>query len=516
MWLKVICVMKTVKQNFVDQSAELSELEKEWRNIDWRKIERDIFKIQQRIFQAEAEGDKRQVKRLSRLLLHDKRAKLLSIREVTQKNGGKSTPGIDGKVYLTDGERMKLFYELCEENIMLHKVKPVRRVYIPKKNGKMRPLGIPTIKDRIYQNICKLALEPIWENRFESTTYGFRPLRSQKDAIAKIYDNIKYNKRQYIFEGDFEACFDNLNHDYIMEQIGNFPLKHIIHDWLKAGYIHSDNFYVTESGTPQGGIISPLLANIALHGMEDALNIKYERKKRSDGSYTFVNKSKYTLIKYADDFVVLCKTKSDALKVYELLEPYLEQRGLTLSKEKTKITHLSKGFDFLGVNFKSHKTLKGYYVMSCPSKDSIKSYMSKARDIFFRALNGDLEDFIISLNNLTRGTANYWAMTSASKAFHTVDFFLINRTRKLLHRLYPKKSHMWIKGKHFKPDRNGKSKDNYIFTNPETGSQLLRMGWFKSKPVKFPLKYGTTPYDKDYWEYIEKIKFKPVLKCLFG
>lgn len=382
----MICVMKTEKQNYVDQSAELSKFEEEWRNINWVKIKRDIFKIQQRIFRAEAKGDKRQVKRLSRLLLHDKRVKLLSIHEVTQKNSGKSTSGVDGKVYLTDGERMQLFYELCEENIMLHKVKPVRRVYIPKKNGKMRPLGIPTIKDRIYQYTCKLALEPIWENRFESTSYGFRPLRGQRDAIAKIYNNIRYNNRQYIFEGDFEACFDNLNHDYIMKQIGNFPLKHIIGDWLKAGYIHSDNFYVTESGTPQGGIISPLLANIALHGMEDALNIKYERRKRSDGSYTFINKFKYVLIRYADDFVVLCKTKADALKVYELLESYLEQRGLTLSKEKTKITHLSKGFDFLGVNFKSHKTSKGFYVMSCPSKDSVKSYMNKARDIFFSGL----------------------------------------------------------------------------------------------------------------------------------
>lgn len=179
--------MKTEKQDFVVQSAELSELEEEWRNINWRKIEKGIFKIQQRISRAEAEGDTRQVKRLCRLLIHDKRAKLYSIRQVTQKNGGKFTPGLDGKVYLADGERMKLFYELCEENIMLHKVKPVRRVYIPKKNGKKRPLGIPTIKDRIYQNICKLVLEPIWENRFESTSYGFRPLRSQRDAIAKIY-----------------------------------------------------------------------------------------------------------------------------------------------------------------------------------------------------------------------------------------------------------------------------------------------------------------------------------------
>lgn len=299
----MICVMKTEKQDFVVQSAELSELAEEWLNINWRKIERDIFKMQQRIFRAETKGNTRQVNRLVRLFTHDKRVLLYSIRLVTQKNGGKSTPGLDGKVYLTHGERMKLFYELCEENIKLHKVKPVRRVYIPKKNGKMRPLGIPTIKDRIYQNICKMALEPIWENRFESTSYGFRPLRGQRDAIAKIYDNIGHNNRQFIFEGDFEACFDNLNHDYIMVQIGNFPLSNLIHDWLKAGYIHSDNFYVTEEGTPQGGIISPLLANIALHGMEDALNIKYKKYKRSNGSYYYKNQSKYVLIRYADDFV---------------------------------------------------------------------------------------------------------------------------------------------------------------------------------------------------------------------
>lgn len=301
-----------------------------------------------------------------------------------------------------------------------------------------------------------------------------------------------------------------------MEQIGNFPLKNLIHDWLKAGYIHSDNFYVTEEGTPQGGIISPLLANIALHGMEDALGIKYKRVKRSNGKYTYANRSKYVVVRYADDFVVLCKTKEDAVEVYKLLEPYLEKRGLTLSEEKTRITHLSEGFDFLGVNFRSYKNSKGHYVMSCPSKDNIEEYMSEARDIFFRALNGDLEEFINSLNSLTRGTANYWSMTSARKAFHTVDFFLFNRTRKLLHRLYPKKSHKWIKGKHFKPDRKDKSKDKYIFTNPEMGSQLIRMGWFKPKQAKIPLKYGTNPYNRDYWEYIEKIKFKPVFKCLYG
>ena len=222
------------------------------------------------------------------------------------------------------------------------------------------------------------------------------------------------------------------------------------------------------------------------------------------------------MVRYADDFVVLCKTKEDAEEVPKLLEEYLNKRGLKLSPEKTFITHLDDGFDFLGINFRSYMTKNGVKVKTKPSKASINSFKNKVRDLYRIVLyTRDFESFIISLNNLIKGTAMYWRMTSAKKVFRNMDYFIIHKNIRLLRRLYPKKSHKWIKGKHYKPSSNKNSKDKYLLTDPESGRQMIRMNWFSVKYNNYPLRYGVSPYNKDDWDYIERIKFKPIVKCLY-
>jgi RNA-directed DNA polymerase len=274
----------------------------EWQAIDWKSVYRTIKNLRQRIFRASKDGDLKTVRSLQRLMLRCCANRLESVRRVTQVNQGKLTPGIDGVVVKTAEERTQLCRKLSA--FELHKVHPVRRVYIPKKGGK-RPLGIPTIENRCVQARVKQALEPFWEARLEGTSYGFRPGRSCHDAIAKIYClSTSQSTRKWVLDADIEGAFNNIGHDALQQAIGNFPGRELIKQWLKAGYVEQAIRYPTETGVPQGGVISPLLLNIAMHGMEQALGIAYNNQGRTIGQYA--------LVKYADDFVVFCPTQEAA------------------------------------------------------------------------------------------------------------------------------------------------------------------------------------------------------------
>ncbi|MFB5563475.1 group II intron reverse transcriptase/maturase [Bacillus cereus] len=477
----------------------------DWNDINWLSISQYVEKLQQRIYHAERLGEIRKVRNLQRLLMRSQAALLLSIRRVTQINKGKRTAGVDGYKALTPYERVELYNIMKGMNIYNHRPKPAYRTYIEKKNGKLRPLGIPTIKDRVYQNIAKLALEPQWEAKFEPTSYGFRPKRNCHDAIERIFNTIG-NKKQWIFEGDLKGCFDNLNHDYILQQIKGFPALDVVEKWLKAGFVNNNVFHTTENGTPQGGIISPLLANIALHGLEDLLDISYREVNRKT-KVTYENRSKFAVVKYADDFLILCESEEDANGMYKTLEPYLETRGLELAMDKTKVTHIEKGFDFLGFNIRKYKTHNGSKVLIKPSKDSIKTAKRKLADKIRQLYGKNVQVLISTLNPIIIGTANYWSPSVAKEIFSEMDFHIWKIQYKFLRRLHPKKSWNWIKHRYYKLDKTGQSKNKWILTDPVTNNQLKRMAW---TPIvrHVQIKHDYSPFNTELKEYFEKRDIK--------
>ena len=322
----------------------------DWQATDWKQVYRRVRNLRQRIFRASRGNDLKKVRSLQRLMLKSRANILESVRRVTQVNQGKSTPGVDKLLVKTPQARAALCQDLSQ--LELHKVHPVRRVYIPKKKGR-RPLGIPTIADRCVQAMVKNALEPFWEARFEGISYGFRPGRGCHDAIAKIFCIARPGKtRPWVLDADIAGAFDNIGHCALQAAIGNFPARGLIKQWLKAGYVEKERLHATDTGCPQGGVLSPLLLNIALHGMEHALGIRYTPKGRMVG--------RCAVVRYADDWAVFCPTNEEAEQAKRTLIRWLAQRGLQLSESKTRICHLSEGFDFLG--FVRHvRCIRGCY-----------------------------------------------------------------------------------------------------------------------------------------------------------
>jgi len=316
----------------------------DWHAIDWRRVEDDGRRLRQRIFTASKAGDLKKVRSLQKLMLRSRANTLVSVRRVTERNAGRLTAGVDGEVALTPEAKAKLA-DRVHQNAEPFKALPVRRVYIPKRgsSGRRRPLGIPVILDRCLQARVVNALEPEWEARFERKSYGFRPGRGCHDAIEAIYQVVKGRrpKRRWALDADLAQAFDKLAHDHILAMLGTFPAKGMIRQWLKAGVVEQGRLHRTEDGVPQGGVVSPLLLNIALHGMEQAAGVRYDTNgwARADSP---------VLIRYADDLVALCHTRQDAFEIKARLADWLAPRGLAFNEDKTRVVTLDEGFDFLG------------------------------------------------------------------------------------------------------------------------------------------------------------------------
>jgi RNA-directed DNA polymerase len=413
-----------------DLAGATSHQAADWSSTNWDKAQSEVRRLQARIVKATQEGKWGKVKALQHLLTHSFSGKALAVKRVTE-NQGKRTPGVDGVIWTTPQAKIEAVYALRQRG---YQPQPLRRVYIPKSNGKMRPLGIPTMVDRAMQALYLLALDPVSETTADPNSYGFRLARSVADAIEQSFKALsgKYCAR-WILEGDIKACFDRISHEWLLTHL---PMdRQILRKWLKAGYLEQGILYPTDAGTPQGGIISPVAANLTLDGLEKLLKSKYP-----------ASKGKVNLIRFADDFVITGASRELLeQEIKPLVQGFLAERGLELSPEKTQITDIEDGFDFLGHNVRKYK---GKLLIK-PAKKSIHRFLNGIREIIRTHKQAPAGRLIAMLNPKIRGWANFYRHVVSKKVFAYVDCQIFHALWRWALRRHPNKSRHWIKDKYF-------------------------------------------------------------------
>lgn len=454
----------------------------DWTRINWRKAEREVRRLRSRIFQAAQRQEWKKVKSLTKLMLRSYSNLLVSVRRVTQINEGRKTPGIDGEIAITPEQRGKLVDEL--RGYQPWRASPTRRVYIPKKKG-MRALGIPTLRDRVMQAVVKNALEPRFEAEFEAQSYGFRPGRCCQDAIEEVFIALNEGaggRNQYLLDADIWGAFDHLNHEFILNRIGPMPGRGLVKQWLKAGYVEYGTLHQTTEGTPQGGVISPLLMNVALDGLARHLG------------------KGYRVSRYADDFVVMAKGLQDIEQALPKVIAFLEERGVELNQEKTHIRHRSEGFDFLGFHIRMRKKK----LLITPQKEKVQNLLRRIKTLLDKHKAASAEAIIRLLNPILLGWAMYYRHVLSKGTFQKVDYQVWRMLWRWAKRRHPNKGRKWIFDRYFEKGRYGAT--FYADAKDGRGKKIrLRLFRMPTLPIIRHVKVkGTASPDdpslREYWE----------------
>lgn len=483
----------------------------EWKDLPWRKLERRVFKLQKRIFKASQRGDVKAVRRLQKTLIRSWSGKCLAVRRVTQDNQGKKTAGVDGIKALKPEQRL----ELVDQLTLSQRARPTRRVWIPKPGTEeKRPLGIPTMTDRALQALVKQALEPEWEAKFEPNSYGFRPGRAAHDAIAAIFDNIS-RKAKYVLDADIAKCFDRINHEALLTKLSTFPLiRRQIKSWLKSGVMDGKALFPTDEGTPQGGVISPLLANIALHGMEQRINQAFPRKGFWSNGKRVKERSMAQLIRYADDLVIIHEELEVVQQCQQILAEWLQEIGLELKPSKTQITHTfteyegKVGFEFLGFHIRQYPVGKhqsgrhrngtrlGFKTIIKPSPDSIKRHKGKVKKITNDHRASTQKKLIETLNPVITGWSKYFSTVVSKETYSKLGDWMYQLLRSWTNHRHPNKSQHWITSKYWLINKGG----GWKFASRSEENRLAR---HDETPVRRHIKVmgSRSPFDGDwiYW-----------------